>query len=190
MTPSQILFAVLTEALKATPQNLSAEERLKDIESRKAAREEEIAKLKQDIEAESTSWHPNPGEVVWVFMPALDQPIQITTFDPDRALHAHSFALGHVFKTEEEAMRMWNGQVIDNMLRNHPRRTKKTEINGEYYGLKYSPEADYVSAEPTAPAFAKRRLGGLIFDSQAVVEEIIAGLGQDALRDYVAYCAR
>lgn len=190
MTPSQALFAVLTEALKATPQNLSAEERLKDIESRKAALEEEIAKLKQDIEAESTSWHPNPGEVVWVFMPALDQPIQITTFDPDRALHAHSFALGHVFKTEEEAMRMWNGQVIDNMLRNHPRRTKKTEINGEYYGLKYSPEADYVSAEPTAPAFAKRRLGGLIFDSQAVVEEIIAGLGQDALRDYVAYCAR
>lgn len=190
MTPSQALFAVLTEALKATPQNLSAEERLKDIESRKAALEEEIAKLKQDIEAESTPWRPKPGEEVWVFMPACDQPIQIAAFDPDRAFHAHSFALGHVFKTEEEATRMWNGQVIDNMLRNHPRRTKKTEINGEYFCLRHDPATTYVSSDMVSNTVVSQRLGGLLFISQAVVEEIIAGLGQDALRDYVAYCAR
>ncbi len=190
MTPSQTLFAILTEALKATPQNLSAEERLKDIESRKAALEEEIAKLKQDIEAESTPWRPKPGEVVWVFMPALDQPIQITTFDPDRALHAHSFSLGHVFRTEEEAMRMWNGQVIDNMLRNHPQRAKEREFDVEYFCLRHDPVTTYVSSDMVSNTVASQRLGGLLFISQAALEDIIAELGQDALRDYVAYCAR
>lgn len=190
MTHPSILFTILTEALKATPQNLSAEERLKDIESRKVALEEEIAKLKQDIEAENTPWRPKPGKEVWMFMPACDRPIQIAAFDPDRAFHAHSFALGHVFKTEEEATRMWNGQVIDNMLRNHPQRVKEREFGVEYFCLRHDPVTTYVSSDTVSTTVVSQRLGGLLFISQAALEDVIAELGQDALRDYVAYCAR
>lgn len=190
MTPPQALSAILTETLKATPQNLSAEERLKDIEACKAALEEEITKLKQDIEAENTPWRPKPGEEVWMFMPACDQPIRIAAFDPDRTFHAHSFALGHVFKTEKEATRMWNGQVIDVMLHNHPQRVKERELGVEYFCLRHDPATTYVSSDMVSITVASQRLGGLLFISQAALEDAIAELGQDALRDYVAYCAR
>lgn len=189
MTPSQTLFATLTEALnRPKPMDKAAlEQKLAEL---KAALEEEIAKLKQEIETENTPWRPKPGEAVWVFMPACDQPIQITAFDPDRALHAHSFSLGHVFRTEEEATRMWNGQVIDNMLRNHPQRVKEREFGVEYFCLRYDPVIIYVFSASMTNTVASQRLGGLLFISQAALEDVIAELGQDALRDYVAYCAR
>lgn len=195
MTHPSILLTILTEALKATPQNLSAEERLKDIESRKVALEEEIAKLKQDIEAENTPWRPKPGKEVWMFMPACDRPIQIAAFDPDRAFHAHNLALGHIFKTEDEATSGWNGRIVDQALRNHPKRVRIEDIQvgteSHVFGLVYDEDHGYVHVHSAHSRTAARRcLGSIVFSTEEAAEEAIAAFDQEALRDFAAYCAR
>ena len=147
----------------------------------------EIEQLKDE------PWQPKEGELVYMLAPGATHPVVATSFDPSVPFHVSNLGLGHVFKTEDEATSGWNGRVVDHALRSHSDRVRieDMELVTDYFGLIHDEEHNYVYTHAVDnPDDARRCLGGIVFTNRAVAEYTIAAFGQEALRDFAAYCTR
>lgn len=186
-TLSALLLSILSEhpAIKTTKHEL-AETRNRLIEQIKLI-DAEIEQLKNE------PWSPEEGEFVYMLAPGATPPVIATSFDPSVPFHASNLALGHVFKTEDEATSIWNGKVVDQALRCHPDRVRieDMELATDYFGLIHDEEHNYVYTHAVDnPDDARRCLGGIVLSDSDELSEFIATFGQEALRAFAAYCAR
>ncbi len=140
-------------------------------------------------------WQPKEDELVYMLAPGATPPFIATSFDPSIPFHVKNLALGHIFKTEDEATSGWNGRVVDHALRSHSDRVRiedmqiGTEL--QVFGLVYDEDHGYVHVHSVhSRTGARRCLGGIVFSTEEAAEEAIAAFGQEALRDFAAYCAR
>lgn len=157
---------------------------------------EQIKLIDAEIEQlKNKPWQPKEDELVYMLAPGTTPPFIATSFDPSVPFHVHNLALGHIFKTEDEATSGWNGRIIDQALRNHPKRVRIEDMQLgtklHVFGLVYDEDHGYVHAHSAHSRTAARRcLGGIVFSTEEAAEEAIAAFDQETLRDYVAYCAR
>lgn len=184
-----LLAAILSEhpAIKTTKHELT-ETRDRLLEQIKLI-DDEIEQLKNEF------WSSKEGELVYILTPGTTPPIITTSFDPSIPFHINNLVLGHIFKTEDEAISGWNGRIIDQALRIHPKRVhiEDMQIGTELqvFGLVYDEDHGYVHVHSVHGRTAARRcLGGIVFSTEEAAEEAIAAFGQEALRDFAAYCAR
>lgn len=186
-TLNALLLSILSEhlAIKTTKHELT-ETRNRLLEQIKLI-DAEIEQLKNE------PWSPKEGELVYMLAPGATPPFIATSFDPSVPFHVSNLALGHVFKTEDEATDGWNCRIVDHALRNHPSRvrTEDMQLGSDYFGLIHDEEHNYVYTHAVDnPDDARCCLGGIVFNNKAVAEEAIATFGQEALRDFALYCAR
>lgn len=157
---------------------------------------EQIKLIDAEIEQlKNKSQPPKEGELVYMLAPGATPPFIATSFDPSIPFHVNNLALGHIFKTEDEATSGWNGRIIDQALRNHPKRVRIEDIQVgtglHVFGLVYDEDHGYVHVHSAHSRTAARRcLGSIVFSTEEAAEEAIAAFDQEALRDFAAYCAR
>lgn len=182
-----LLLSILSEhpAIKTTKHELTEMrdhllEQIKLIDA-------EIEQLKNE------PWSPKEGELVYMLAPGATPPVLAIPFTSSIPFIERAFTIGHVFKTEDEATSVWNGKVVDHALRCHPDRVRieDMEFNTTYFGLIHDEEHNYVYTHAVDnPKDARRCLGGIVLSDSVELSELIATFGQDALRDFAAYCAR
>lgn len=182
-----LLLSILSEhpAIKTTKHELT-ETRDRLIAQIKLI-DAEIDQLKNE------PWSPEEDELVYMLAPGATPPVLATSFRSSIPFHVSNLGLGHVFKTENEATSGWNGRVVDHALRSHPDRVRieDMEFNTTYFGLMHDKTHGYISTETAnSPFEARRCLGGIIFTGSEPLELSIAAFGQEAMRDFAAYCAR
>ena len=182
-----LLLSILSEhpAIKTTKHEL-AETRDRLIKQIKLI-DAEIEQLKNE------PWSPEEGELVYMIAPGATPPVIATSFDPSVPFHVNNLALGHVFKTEDGATSGWNGRVVDHALRSHSDRVRieDMELITDYFGLIHAEVHNYVYIHTVDnPDDARRCLGGIVLSNSDGLSEFIVTFGQDALRDFAAYCAR
>lgn len=188
-TLHDLLAAILSEHLThKTIEHEVAETRERLLEQIKLI-DAEIEQLK------NKPWWPKEDELVYMLAPGATPPFIATSFDPSVPFHVNNLILGHIFKTEDEAISGWNGRIIDQALRIHPKRVhiKDMQIGTalHVFGLIYDEDHGYVHVHSAHNRTAARRcLGGIVFSTEEAAEEAIAAFGQEALRDFAAYCTR
>ena len=182
-----LLLSILSEhpAIKTTKHELT-ETRDRLIKQIKLI-DAEIEQLKNE------PWSPKEGELVYMLAPGATPPSIATSFDPSVPFHVSNLGLGHVFKTEDEATSGWNGRIVDQALRSHSDRVRieDMELVTDYFGLVHDEEHNYVYTHAVDnPDDARRCLGGIVLSDSYTLGQFIATFGQEALRDFAAYCAR